>query len=48
MKDDEGTMYDVFGQAVGGPGEGDNLLTVIQFMGYWFAWSAFYPEIALY
>ena len=48
MKDDEGTMYDVFGQAVDGAGKGDDLLTVTQFMGYWFAWAAFYPEIELY
>ena len=48
MKDDEGTMYDVFGQAVDGPGEGNQLKTVTQFIGYWFAWAAFYPEIELY
>jgi hypothetical protein len=48
MKDDEGTMYDVFGQAVDGPGKGEDLLTVTQFMGYWFAWAAFYPEIELH
>ena len=45
---DEGTMYDVFGQAVDGPGEGNQLKTVTQFIGYWFAWAAFYPEIELY
>ncbi len=48
MQDNEGTLYDVFGQAVEGPGKGLHLRTVTQFMGYWFAWAAFYPEIEIY
>ncbi|MFP4367000.1 MAG: DUF3179 domain-containing protein [Bacteroidales bacterium] len=48
MKDGEGTLYDVSGLAVGGPGEGKRLGAVTQFIGYWFAWAAFYPEIELY
>ena len=48
MKDSEGTMYDVFGRAVDGPGNGNKLLTIPRFMGYWFAWAAFYPGIELY
>lgn len=48
MQDSEGTKYDVFGRAVEGPGTGEQLLTITQFMGYWFAWAAFYPEIGLY
>lgn len=48
IQDDEGTLYDVFGNAVDGPGKGLHLRTVTQFMGYWFAWAAFYPEIELY
>jgi hypothetical protein len=41
MQDDEGTRYDVFGRVVDGPGKGENLSAVTQFMGYWFAWAAF-------
>lgn len=48
MKDDEGTMYDIFGRAVDGPGQGNQLETVTQFIGYWFAWAAFYPGIELF
>jgi hypothetical protein len=48
MQDNEGTLYDVFGQAVGGPGKGQHLSSLTQFTGYWFAWAAFYPEIELY
>lgn len=47
MIDNEGTMYDVFGKALAGPGEGNHLKSVTRFMGYWFAWAAFYPEIEL-
>jgi hypothetical protein len=48
IKDSEGTLYDVFGQAVDGPGKGNHLPSVTQFMGYWFAWAAFYPDIELF
>ena len=48
MKDEEGTLYDLSGQAVDGPGKGNRLVPATQFMGYWFAWAAFYPEIKLY
>ena len=48
MKDSEGNLYDVTGLAIEGPGEGTRLRTVTQFMGYWFAWAAFYPDIKLY
>jgi hypothetical protein len=48
MKDHEGTRYDVFGRAVDGPGEGNRLESFTRFIGYWFAWAAFYPEIELY
>ncbi len=47
-KDSEGTMYDLTGLAVDGPGKGERLQKVTQFMGYWFAWAAFYPEIELF
>jgi hypothetical protein len=48
MRDSEGTLYDVFGHAVDGPGQGNHLSPVTQFMGYWFAWAAFYPDIKLH
>ncbi len=48
LQDDEGTMYDVFGRAVDGPGKGESLSAATRFMGYWFAWAAFYPDIELY
>jgi hypothetical protein len=48
IRDSEGNFYDVFGMAVDGPRKGDHLVPVTGFMGYWFAWAAFYPEIELF
>lgn len=48
MKDNEGSRWDVLGNAVSGPRMGKKLKSVTQFMGYWFAWAAFYPEVELY
>ncbi len=48
MSDDAGTMWDVFGKAVSGPGEGARLTHARSFMGYWFSFAAFYPEVTIY
>lgn len=48
MIDSEGTSWDVTGKAVRGPRAGDRLETITQFMGYWFSWGAFYPDIVIY
>ena len=45
LLDNEGNKWDVFGRAVSGPRTGQELQTVPQMMGYWFAFAAFYPEI---
>ena len=47
LKDNEGTTWDVFGRGVSGPRAGEQLETVPQMMGYWFAFAAFYPELEL-
>lgn len=39
---------DVTGKAVSGPRAGEQLETMTQFMGYWFSWAAFYPDILIY
>jgi hypothetical protein len=43
MVDNEGTRWDVFGEAVDGPRKGSSLPTVVSFNAYWFAWGTFYP-----
>lgn len=48
MIDDEGTTWDVFGNAMSGPRAGQKLESITQFMGYWFSWGAFYPNIDVY
>lgn len=48
MQDNEGTVWDVFGRGLSGPRQGEQLSTFTQFIGYWFAWAAFYPDIELY
>lgn len=40
--DDEGNKWDVFGVAQEGPRKGEHLKPANSFMGYWFAWAAFY------
>ena len=47
LTDNEGNQWNIFGEAVDGPREGQQLDRVTAFIGYWFAWAAFYPEIEL-
>ena len=48
MIDSEGTSWNIMGRAVSGPRAGTQLSKINQFIGYWFAWAAFYPDIELY
>ena len=48
IMDDEGTRWDIFGRAVDGPREGQKLTPVVQMMGYWFSFAAFYPGLDIY
>ena len=48
LSDQEGNRWDVFGQAVSGPREGQALEPVTRIMGYWFSFAAFYPGIELF
>jgi len=47
MSDQEGNMWDLFGRAVSGPRKDTQLEPSGGFMGYWLAFSAFYPGIEL-
>ncbi len=42
--DTSGTKWDIFGVAYEGPGKGDQLVIPTNFIGYAFAWAAFYPN----
>lgn len=48
MEDQHGTRWDIFGQAVSGPGQGKQLTQTDSFIGYWVAWGAFYPGLDIH
>lgn len=48
MVDNEGTKWDIFGNAVSGPRVGDKLTSARSFNAYWFAWAAFNPGAEIY
>jgi len=48
MKDQQGNRWNIFGEAVAGPEKGEKLQRANAFIGYWFAWSSFYPDIKIY
>lgn len=48
MTDDEGNEWDVFGEALIGPRKGQKLKRPDSYIGFWFAWGAFYPTPAIF
>jgi hypothetical protein len=47
LKDDEGNQWNIFGEAVAGPRQGEKLRPTTSFIGYWFSWGAFYSGIEI-
>ncbi len=48
MSDQEGNMWDLFGTAISGPRSGTRLSHARSFIGYWFSFAAFYPEVVIH
>ena len=48
MEDTEGNEWNVFGEAISGPREGQRLTPTNSMMAYWFAISAMYPGMDIY
>ncbi|MDX5585435.1 MAG: DUF3179 domain-containing protein [Aureibaculum sp.] len=48
FKDNEGTEWNIFGEAISGPGTGNKLNPKTSFMGYWFSIGAFYTNTEIY
>jgi len=48
MTDGEGNMWDVSGRAVAGPRKDARLGPTPSFIGYWFSFAAFYPNLTIY
>jgi hypothetical protein len=45
VTDSNGNQYDLFGVVISGPMLGNRLDPTVSYMGYWFAWAAFYPGL---
>lgn len=48
MTDSEGNQWNIFGEAVAGPRQGTQLKPLESYIGYWFAWATFYPDIQIF
>jgi len=48
MKDNEGNEWDVFGEAISGPRQGERLSPTESYMAYWFALASFFPPVEIY
>ena len=44
MQDNEGNSWNVFGEAISGPRQGQKLQPTESYMGYWMAFGSFYPK----
>jgi hypothetical protein len=45
LEDNEGTQWNIFGEAVSGPRAGEVLKSASAFMGFWFSIPAFYNTL---
>ena len=48
FRDDKDNNYDLAGRIISGPNLGVKLTQPVAFMGFWFSWAAFYPQIEIY
>jgi len=48
IKDSEGNLYDMAGRVVQGPNTGSKLEQPVSYMGFWFSWAAFYPDLEVF
>jgi len=46
--DNEGNEWNLFGEAVNGNRKGQKLLPTRSYIGYFFSWAAFYPDLKIY
>ena len=48
MEDQNKNKYDLRGQVIEGPDLGSKLSKPLSFIGFWFSWPAFYPNVEIY
>lgn len=46
-QDDNGNIYNGFGEVISGPNTGSELTEVVNYIGYWFAWDAFGGDVTI-
>ncbi len=48
MKDNEGNNWNIEGRAIEGPREGEQLVSVNSYIGFWFAWATMFPGLNIH
>lgn len=48
LVDQEGTVWNLLGEAISGPRKGEKLTPTRSYNAYWFAWGAFFPDVPIY
>ncbi len=48
MQDAQGNKYNLFGTITEGPDEGESLVCMTSFMGFWFSFDSFYPNTEIF
>lgn len=48
LKDHEGNIWNIFGEAVEGPRKGSQLTATRSYNAYWFAWGTFWPNAEIF
>ena len=48
MEDNEGNQWNIFGEAISGPRQGQQLEAMVNYIGYWFSLGAFYPGAEIF
>ena len=48
LKDQEGNIWNVFGEAVDGPRKGSRLTATRSYNAFWFAWGTFWPNAEIF
>jgi len=48
LVDNEGSVWNVLGEAVAGPRAGEKLRPTVSYNAYWFAWGTLFPNVPIY
>lgn len=48
LEDEQGNTWNIFGEAIAGPLLAQKLKKTESYIGFWFYWAAFYPQIKIF